>query len=135
MLASNLKFSAGMKLDVNKKIGWLSMDSFPFNLSYGLAELSQVQDFNVDGRFWSLKHEICLMRETSIQIIILVIINSILENFLMEESSTAYLDFKFRFSATSTKKLILRVFSCCLMIGLTEIPEYLVLNSRQFWNP
>ena len=30
MLASNLKFSAGMKLDVNKKIGWLlfSIQSF-----------------------------------------------------------------------------------------------------------
>jgi len=39
--------------------------------------------------------------------------------FFMEESSIACSGFKLRFSATSTKDF--RIFSCCLMIGITEI--------------
>src|SRR6218665_229773 len=34
---------------------------FPFNPSYELTDVSQVQDFNVYGRSSSLKHEICIM--------------------------------------------------------------------------
>src|SRR6218665_383876 len=67
----SLKFSASFKLGVNKKISELSLrqfsifiiDSFPFNPSYELSEVSQVQDFNVYGRSSSLKHEICLMNK------------------------------------------------------------------------
>src|SRR6218665_2329440 len=108
----SLKFSASFKLGVNKKISELSLrqfsifiiDSFPFNPSYEVAEVSQVQDFNVYGRSSSLKHEICLRIS------------------LMKESSKACLGFKLRFSATSKdfKRL-----SCCLMINLTEIQEHL----------
>src|SRR6218665_2995027 len=49
------------------------------------------------------------------------------------DSSTPSSGFKLRFSATSTKDF--RIFSCCLMIGIAEIPEYLVLNPNQFGCP
>jgi|SRR6218665_876693 len=53
-------------MSIKKLIGSLEailVDSFLFNLSYGIAELSQVQNFNINGRFLSLKHEIYLMNQ------------------------------------------------------------------------
>ena len=48
----------------------------------------------------------------------------------MEESSADCSCFKLRFSSTSA--IDLRSVSRCLLIGLPEIPEYLVLNPRRF---
>jgi|SRR6218665_230848 len=85
----SLKLSAGLKLSVNKKNSELSLRyphrqyCFPFNPSYELAEVSQVQDFNVYGRSSSLKHEICLMNKRAkfYPNYTHMIINSILENY------------------------------------------------------
>ena|SRR6218665_3746385 len=94
---------------VNENIIRLSLsyphrDSIPFNLSYGLAELSQVQDCNVDGGSSSLKHEIGLKTQLEkfcpddftddYQVNFIAL--------LLKESSTASSSFKLRFAASST---------------------------------
>jgi len=118
---------------IKELVGWLYkailVNSFPFNLSYVLVELSQVQDFNVDARFQSSSMRFLFDEspwETLSKLGPIIIINSILGNVLMEESSIACLGFKLRFSTTSTKDFI--IFSCYLINSLTEITEYLVLN-------
>ena len=81
------------------------------------------------------KVQICMPRlsvRNSIQII-RMIINSILENLFWRRWGQQLVRVWIGVSASLTKDF--RIFSCCLMIVLTEILEYLVWNPKRFGVP